>query len=36
VFRHHSVVTPHAQSVIAGHGVDGYREALALLSGTPA
>jgi 3-dehydroquinate dehydratase-2 len=27
-FRHHSVVTPHAVAVIAGHGVDGYREAL--------
>jgi 3-dehydroquinate dehydratase II len=27
-FRHHSVVTPHAVRVIAGKGVDGYREAL--------
>ena len=27
-FRHHSVVTPHAIAVIAGKGVDGYREAL--------
>ena len=27
-FRHHSVVTPHAVAVIAGKGVDGYREAL--------
>jgi 3-dehydroquinate dehydratase-2 len=27
-FRHHSVVTPHALAVIAGKGVDGYREAL--------
>jgi 3-dehydroquinate dehydratase-2 len=27
-FRHHSVVTPHAVRVIAGNGVDGYREAL--------
>ena len=32
-FRHHSVVTPHAVVVIAGKGVDGYREALAFLSG---
>jgi 3-dehydroquinate dehydratase-2 len=30
-FRHHSVVTPHAVAVIAGKGVDGYREALALI-----
>jgi 3-dehydroquinate dehydratase-2 len=28
VFRHTSVVTPHAAVVIAGHGVDGYRMAL--------
>lgn len=27
-FRHSSVVTPHALTVIAGHGVDGYRMAL--------
>ena len=27
-FRHHSVVTPHAVEVVAGHGVDGYRRAL--------
>ncbi len=27
-FRHTSVVTPHATTVIAGHGVDGYRQAL--------
>jgi 3-dehydroquinate dehydratase II len=27
-FRHHSVVTPHAVAVIAGKGVDGYRQAL--------
>ncbi|MGH3362415.1 MAG: type II 3-dehydroquinate dehydratase [Nocardioides sp.] len=27
-FRHHSVVTPHAVEVIAGHGADGYRMAL--------
>ena len=30
-FRHHSVVTPHAVAVIAGKGVDGYREALRAL-----
>lgn len=28
VFRHTSVVTPHAAAVIAGHGIDGYRMAL--------
>ncbi|WP_148614988.1 type II 3-dehydroquinate dehydratase [Nocardioides rubriscoriae] len=28
VFRHTSVVTPHAAEVIAGHGIDGYRLAL--------
>ena len=28
VFRHTSVVTPHAAQVFAGHGVDGYRMAL--------
>lgn len=27
-FRHTSVVTPHAAKVIAGQGVDGYRQAL--------
>jgi 3-dehydroquinate dehydratase-2 len=27
-FRHSSVVTPHAAHVVAGRGVDGYREAL--------
>ena len=27
----HSVVTPHAVAVIAGQGIDGYREALALI-----
>lgn len=27
-FRHTSVVSPHADTVIAGHGVDGYRMAL--------
>lgn len=31
-FRHHSVVTPHAVAVVAGHGVDGYRRALELLA----
>jgi 3-dehydroquinate dehydratase-2 len=31
-FRHQSVVSPHAVAVIAGHGVDGYREALAVLA----
>jgi 3-dehydroquinate dehydratase-2 len=31
-FRHHSVVTPHAVAVIAGKGVEGYREALQALS----
>ena len=28
VFRHGSVVTPHAATVIAGKGIDGYRLAL--------
>ena len=28
VFRHTSVVTPHAVTVIAGQGIDGYRQAL--------
>ena len=31
-FRHTSVVTPHAATVIAGRGVDGYREALEYLA----
>ncbi len=31
-FRHTSVVTPHAVAVIAGKGVAGYREALAMLA----
>jgi len=31
-FRHTSVVTPHAVEVIAGHGIDGYRMALAAIS----
>jgi len=30
-FRHSSVVTPYATTVIAGRGVDGYRDALAAL-----
>jgi 3-dehydroquinate dehydratase-2 len=32
-FRHTSVVTPYAVAVVAGNGVDGYREALAALAG---
>jgi 3-dehydroquinate dehydratase-2 len=32
-FRHRSVVTPHALTVIAGKGVDGYREALEVVAG---
>jgi 3-dehydroquinate dehydratase II len=28
VFRHTSVVSPHAAAVIAGYGIDGYRMAL--------
>jgi 3-dehydroquinate dehydratase-2 len=35
-FRHTSVVTPYAREVIAGRGVDGYRDALAALAGSPA
>ncbi|WP_203335517.1 type II 3-dehydroquinate dehydratase [Nocardioides limicola] len=31
-FRHTSVVTPHASTVVAGKGVDGYRLALAALA----
>lgn len=31
-FRHTSVVTPHAATVISGHGIDGYREALEFLA----
>lgn len=31
-FRHTSVVTPHAVQVIAGHGVDGYRQALEVIA----
>ena len=32
VFRHTSVVTPHAAKVIAGQGIDGYRQALEFLA----
>lgn len=32
VFRHTSVVTPHAVEVVAGLGVDGYRLALETIS----
>ena len=31
-FRHTSLVTPYALGVIAGRGVDGYRDALVLLA----
>jgi 3-dehydroquinate dehydratase-2 len=31
-FRHTSVVSPHAAIVIAGRGIDGYREALEYLA----
>jgi 3-dehydroquinate dehydratase-2 len=31
-FRHESVVTPHAATVIAGRGIDGYRQALEFLA----
>jgi 3-dehydroquinate dehydratase-2 len=31
-FRHTSVVTPHAQQVIAGQGIVGYRQALAAVA----
>lgn len=33
-FRHMSVVTPHAAKVIAGQGIDGYRQALEFLART--
>lgn len=33
VFRHTSVVTPHAALVVAGLGVEGYRRALEHLAG---
>jgi 3-dehydroquinate dehydratase II len=32
VFRHTSVVTPHAALVISGEGIDGYRQALEFLA----
>ena len=35
-FRHHSVVSQFASLVVAGHGVAGYRRALAHLAGEPA
>jgi 3-dehydroquinate dehydratase II len=31
-FRHTSVITPHATEVIAGHGTDGYRQALEVVA----
>ena len=31
-FRHTSVVSPHAATVITGQGIDGYRQALAFLA----
>lgn len=31
-FRHTSVVTPHAATVISGQGIDGYRQALEFLA----
>ncbi|KRF11527.1 3-dehydroquinate dehydratase [Nocardioides sp. Soil797] len=34
VFRHTSVVTPHAVQVVAGQGVDGYRQALVVIAGS--
>jgi 3-dehydroquinate dehydratase-2 len=32
VFRHTSVVTPHAGKVIAGQGIEGYRQALEFIA----
>ncbi len=32
-FRHTSVVTPHAERVISGEGIDGYRMALEHIAG---
>lgn len=32
IFRHTSVIEPHAIATIAGHGIDGYRQALELLA----
>ena len=34
-FRHTSLVTPYAVEVIAGHGIEGYRMALARLAELP-
>jgi 3-dehydroquinate dehydratase II len=31
-FRHHSVVTAYAVEVVAGHGIDGYRQALTVVA----
>jgi 3-dehydroquinate dehydratase-2 len=31
-FRHTSVVEPHATATIAGQGIDGYRQALAVIA----
>jgi 3-dehydroquinate dehydratase-2 len=31
-FRHTSVVEPHAVATIAGHGIDGYRQALEVVA----
>ena len=31
-FRHTSVIEPHAVATVAGQGIDGYRQALALLA----
>ncbi|WP_300681746.1 type II 3-dehydroquinate dehydratase [Nocardioides sp.] len=33
-WRHTSVVSPHAARVIAGQGIDGYRQALEALAGS--
>ena len=33
VFRHTSVIEPHAATTIAGQGVDGYHQALRFLAG---
>ena len=35
-FRHTSVVTPYAATVIAGQGIDGYRQALEFIARHPA
>ena len=35
-FRHTSVVTPYAAQVIAGQGIDGYRQALVAVADLPA